>query len=130
VELIADTSFLIGLWRRQPWAVRYATDNTGRSIGIPWIALGEFWHGAVKAGHDPARVTDFLKIGIPVSDAAPCVERYARICSSLQDLGQYREIGQNDLWLAAVAMTYGLPLVTRNRRHFDKIAGLKIEILE
>lgn len=129
MELIADTTFLIGLWRKQSWAVRYAGKNTGRSLGIPWIALGEFWHGAIRAGHDPAKVSDFLKIGMPVCDAAPCVERYARTCSNLQSQGQYREIGQNDLWLAAVAMTYDLPLVTRNRRHFDKIDGLKVEIL-
>jgi predicted nucleic acid-binding protein len=130
MELIADTTFLIGLWRRQPWAMAYAGRNAGRSIGLPWIVLGEFWHGAIKAGHDTEKVAGFLQVGMPITDTAPVLEVYARICVKLQGSGTYRMIGQNDLWIAAVAISCGLPLVTRNSRHFGLIEGLKIEVLE
>ncbi len=129
MELIADTTFLIGLWRRQPWALAFAATNSGKSIGLPWVVLGEFWHGATRAGHEPGRVKAFLEIGMPLTDAAPVIHSYSRICSRLQETGDYHGIGQNDLWISAVAISSRLPLVTRNLRHFGKIEGLNVEIL-
>jgi tRNA(fMet)-specific endonuclease VapC len=129
VDLIADTTFLVGLWRKQPWAVEFARSNRQRILGIPWIVLGEFWHGAKRAGHDDAVVRKFLSTGLPMVDAAPVVPFYALICTQAQADGFYGVIGQNDLWIAAVALAHALPLVTRNRRHFDKVSGLRIEVL-
>ena len=130
MELIADTSFLVGLWRGQAWAQSYARAHFSRSLGLPWIVQGEFWHGALRTGHDPEKVRDFLSIGVPLNDPEPVVPAYARICAALQDSPTYRAIGQNDLWIAAVAMTFALPLVTKNVRHFDQIKGLQVEALQ
>lgn len=129
MELIADTSFLVGLWRKQPWAVDFAQANRQRVLGIPWVVLGEFWHGALRAGHDAEVVRRFLLSGLPVYDAAPVVSVYARICCQTQECGFYTEIGQNDLWIAATALSLRLPLVTRNRRHFHRMEGLRLEVL-
>lgn len=130
MDLIADTSFLIGLWRNQAWAASYASRNSVKSLGIPWIVLGEFKHGAVRAGHDTERVDRFLGIGVPLMDAGSAVEAYAGLCSRLQHTAEYRNIGQNDLWIAAIALSLDLPLVTRNRRHFGAIKGLKLEVID
>jgi tRNA(fMet)-specific endonuclease VapC len=35
-------------------------------------------------------------------------------------------IGANDLWIAAVAIVHGLPLVTRNHAHFQRVPGLDV----
>jgi len=110
VDLIADTTFLVGLWRSQPWAVAYAGQNS--------------------TGHDAEQVSKFLGIGIPLTDASLVIPIYARICAQLQISGEYRNIGQNDLWIAAIAMSQNKPLVTRNQRHFKMIEGLKIEVLD
>jgi len=129
VDLIADTTFLIGLWRNQPWAVTYAGQHATKSIGIPWVVLGEFWHGANRAGHDRDQVNQFLGIGIPLMDASAVIEIYSRICLQLQASSEYRNIGQNDLWIATVAISQDKPLVTRNQRHFRSIEGLRLEVL-
>ena len=129
MELIADTTFLIGLWRNQPWAVEFARRNSSKSLGIPWVVLGEFWNGAVRAGHDSGRVRKFLEIGIPLMDAGSVVEAYAGISCSLQEHGKHKAIGQNDIWIAALAKSLDLPLVTRNIRHFSDIEGLKLEVI-
>lgn len=129
MELIVDTTFLIGLWRNQHWAVSFAERNASRSLGIPWVVLGEFLNGALRAGHDAGRVRRFLGIGIPLMDADPVVEVYAEICCGLQEKGNYQVIGQNDIWIAAVAKSMNLPLVTRNIRHFGDIEGLKLEVV-
>ena len=129
MDLIADTSFLVGLWRRQAWALSFARENAGCSLGLPWVVLGEFWHGATRAGHDPLRVRGFLELGIPLMDPSGVINRYAEICSELQERSCYKKIGQNDLWIAAVAVEAGLPLVSRNQRHFHEIPKLELRVL-
>jgi predicted nucleic acid-binding protein len=129
MELIADTTFLVGLWRKQPWAVDFARANRQRILGIPWVVLGEFWHGAKRAGHKDEMVRKFLGAGLPIYDAAPVVPFYASVCCQAQEAGFYSAAGQNDLWIAATALSLALPLVTRNRRHFDNIRSLRIEVL-
>lgn len=128
MDLIADTTFLVSLWRRQPWAVGFATDHRSSIIGIPWVVLGEFWHGAIRAGHDEAEVGRFLTLGIHLNDPGEVVRSYATLCSALQSgyPAEYRAIGQNDLWIAATAIQTGRPLLSRNQRHFGKIAGLEL----
>jgi predicted nucleic acid-binding protein len=130
MDLIADTTFLVGLWRGQKWATSYAAAHPTKTIGLPWIVLGEFWHGAMRAGHDPARVRDFLAIGRPLTEAESVVPFYARLCAELQDQQGYRSIGQNDLWIAAACLSLGKPLITRNIRHFAQIPNLRVEVLE
>ena len=68
------------------------------------------------------------KQGIPLQDTGEVTASYAEICTRLQesDLPAYRSIGQNDLWIAAVAVQRNLPLVTRNQRHFGRIGGLQL----
>jgi predicted nucleic acid-binding protein len=34
-------------------------------------------------------------------------------------------IGDNDIWVAATALAYRLPLVSRNSRHFARVPGLE-----
>jgi len=129
VDLIADTSFLVGLWRRQSWATEFAMNNPQTRLGLPWVVLGEFWHGAIRAAHDPITVGEFLGLGIPVLETELSIQTYAQLCADLQDTPGYKQIGQNDLWIAAVSLTMKLPLVTRNSRHFDQIPGLQIQVI-
>jgi len=129
MDLIADTTFLVGLWRGQDWARQYAVANTGKSIGLPWVVLGEFWHGAVRAGHGEARVRSFLAIGVPLTDADAVIPVYAQMCARLQDQACWSAIGENDLWIAATSLAHDRPLVTRNKRHFDVVEGLRLEVL-
>ena len=130
MDLIADTSYLIGLWRGQSWATSYAASNPSKSLGIPWIVLGEFWHGSVRVGHDSKMVSEFLAVGLPLIDPAPIIPVYAQICSKLQSDPVYKLIGQNDLWIASVAVALNKPLLSRNRRHFKSIPDIRLEVLQ
>lgn len=128
MDLIADTSFLVGLWRKQAWATQFASSHSTDVVGIPWVVLGEFWHGARRAGHNAAEVERFLSLGQPLLETESVIPQYAEICAKLQtdSLEAYQRIGQNDLWIAAAAKSQNRPLVTRNQRHFRNIAGLEI----
>lgn len=124
MDFVADTTLLVGLWRRQDWALAFAHDHPDDVLGVPWVVLGEFWHGAIRAGHDRRRVEAFLMLGIPLMDPTPIVPRYAQLCAELQGKEVYRSIGQNDLWIASIALVFDKPLVSRNNRHFEQIDGL------
>jgi len=128
MDLIADTTLLVGLWRGQSWATAFAHAHQSSRLGIPWIVLGEFWHGAIRAGHDPSTVREFLSIGIPILETEKVILTYANLCAVLQGSSTYSGVGQNDLWIAAVCLTHELPLVTRNARHFRSIEGLKLSV--
>ncbi len=129
MDLIADTSYLVGLWRGQIWATGYASSNPAKSLAIPWIVLGEFWHGALQAKHEPAEVNEFLSMGIHITDAGPIFPVYAKICAEISSNSAYPLIGQNDLWIASVAVAMRKPLLSRNRRHFDAIPELELVAL-
>lgn len=106
----------------------FAGQHRSSVIGIPWVVLGEFRHGAIRAAHAEDEVTRFLELGLFLLDPEPVVPVYGTVCARLQedDADGYRAIGQNDLWIAAVAIHHDRPLVSRNRRHFGMIAGLKL----
>ena len=33
---------------------------------------------------------------------------------------------KNDLWIAAAGLTYRMPVVSRNARHFERVPGLEV----
>jgi hypothetical protein len=35
-------------------------------------------------------------------------------------------IGDNDVWIAATALAYGLPVVTNNHKHLGRVKGLRV----
>ena len=35
-------------------------------------------------------------------------------------------IGANDLWIAAAGFAHGIPVVSRNARHFERVPGLSV----
>lgn len=49
-------------------------------------------------------------------------QMYAELKAKLLKAG--RQIGDNDLWIAATAIRHSIPLISHNRKHYDEIPGL------
>jgi tRNA(fMet)-specific endonuclease VapC len=92
------------------------------------ITYGELHHGANKSS-DRTRALSYLAElihDIPVEGlSASVAEAYGRIRATLQRQG--RVIGNNDLWIAAHAMSRDITLATNNEREFLRVTGLSVE---
>lgn len=119
MEFLADTTFLIDLWREQkkPGPARaFALQHASSPVGVPWVVAGEFMSGAVLAGHDEQRFETFLQEFIVIHSTNGIIEMYARLYA--QAKSRRLDVGPNDLWIAGTAAFLGLPLITRNRGDF------------
>jgi tRNA(fMet)-specific endonuclease VapC len=92
------------------------------------IVKAELLYGARKSEHiskNQALVKEFCApfVSLPFDDR--CVDQYAMIRADLERTGM--RIGANDLFVAAIAKSYDLILVTSNIGEFSRIAALQIE---
>lgn len=126
---LLDTNICIYIAKQKPISVlnkfkQIAVGNMGMSI----ITYGELFYGAQKSHHSKKalEVLEDLTSLIPVlpmpTQAAKC---YGDIRSSLEKQG--RQIGNNDLWIAAHALALDLTIVSNNTKEFARVALLKLE---
>jgi tRNA(fMet)-specific endonuclease VapC len=99
-----------------------------RDIAICSVVKAELWYGALKYGNPERRKAAVVKLlapyrSYPFNDAA--VAAYAKIRHDLDLRG--RNIGPNDLMIAAIAQTHNLTLVTSNRDEFSRVSDLRVE---
>ncbi|HVT02657.1 MAG TPA: type II toxin-antitoxin system VapC family toxin [Thermoanaerobaculia bacterium] len=92
---------------------------------LPVIVIGEYRYGLVRSRHRGrlGRLLDLLiheSIVLPVD--VETTLHYANLREELRRSG--RPIPENDVWVAALSVQYGLPIVSRDA-HFDHVAGLE-----
>ncbi|MGE5358899.1 MAG: type II toxin-antitoxin system VapC family toxin, partial [Bacteroidales bacterium] len=71
-----------------------------------------------------ARWEDFLAPFHVLRENADVSWEYGRAWRHLHDNNLL--IGTNDIWIAATGLAYGMPVVTRNARHYRRIPGLQV----
>lgn len=116
--------------------VLHGDRNTGQllvdleldGVAISLITYGELYEG-VHYGPDREDaligLQDFLSDKEIVSLSTEIMERFAIIRGQLNRHDR-RQIGDMDLLIAATAVHHDLTLVTRNRRHFQLVPGLRL----
>jgi len=127
VDYLADTGFLIDLWRergKQGPATRFALANSGKQVAISWVVAGEFLSGALLASHDPELVSSFLARYPTVQSTDAIVACYAKLFMQLRKRNEL--LGPNDLWIAAAALATGLAVLSRNSREFSRVPDLDV----
>jgi len=127
-SLILETSFLIDLEREHHRgtpgpAVAFLEANEDARLYLPFVVAGELAAGTSLA--DRSRWEAFLAPFYVLASSPEVCWEYGRAYRYLQDNG--RLIGGNDLWIAATALAYRMPVVTRNVDHYRRVPGLEVE---
>ncbi len=125
--LILETSFLVDLERELSRreagpAQAFLERNAGRRLFVTFTISGE-----LAAGHDPGERDTWRALLAPFR-VLPCTDdvcwRFGQTWRYLSDTGLL--VGAADLWIAATALAFSLPLVTRDERLFRRVPGLDV----
>ena len=114
---------------KRPSGLAHRFIQYGGRLHIPTIVLGELYAWAYRRT-DPAillrQIEDELLTDIVVLDFdLTCAQTFGRVRGTLLQRGL--SINTTDLMIAAVALTHGLSLVTKNTKDFQSIPGLLLE---
>jgi tRNA(fMet)-specific endonuclease VapC len=131
--LILDTSVLIA-WERTLAQLRAFTEREAQEpVALSVITAAELLHGVHRAD-TPARRTrrsayvEQILTRFPLIPMDLAIARiYAELWAGLDRLGA--RISAHDLIIGATALAFGYSVITLNRRDFDRIPGLTVELL-
>ena len=122
--IIADTDVLIDFLA----SVQPATDQIAEYIAADQlqttaVSCFELLSGAGenKRGHAVRKLLESLGV-LPLDRAA--AEQAADVRRRLERTGQ--KIGMGDSLIAGIALAHDVPLLTRNRSHFERVEKLKL----
>ena len=129
LRYLLDTNICIYIAKQRPPSVakRFARLTTG-SVGMSLITFGELRYGAEKSSQRTQAIDTLSRLEqlIPVIAPDDVVgERYGVIRAHLERAGT--PIGNNDLWIAAHALSLGVTLISNNTREVERVPKLKLE---
>jgi tRNA(fMet)-specific endonuclease VapC len=97
-------------------------------LAITAISVGELCHGAyksVRSVQNLARIDLLLATVTILPFEQGAAQRFGYLKATLEQAGQ--RLADLDLQIASIALEYNTPLVTHNKRHFERIPGLVLE---
>jgi predicted nucleic acid-binding protein len=127
MELIADTTVLIDIWRfrRTPQRLADLVKKTrGASLVIPWITEAEFSRGALFKGVERDALEAFYRGFLRMPLDQRTIDRYCDLWVKMAKKGKASDYP--DLWIAASAVAMDAPVLTRNPAHFSAVPGLSV----
>jgi tRNA(fMet)-specific endonuclease VapC len=122
--VLLDTNVVIAFFADDK-AIRERVTQT--HFVLSSTVLGELYYGARKsdrAASNLSRIDEFAASLAVLACDAVTAQYYGKIKDGLRLKG--RPIPENDIWVAAAAMQYGLPVATRDA-HFNEVDGLLVE---
>lgn len=103
----------------------YAKRVAGKLIALSFVTVGELIFGARKRSWGTAKIADLerrLRGAVIVPYDRLLCDTYGRLKAETRAAGI--TVGDNDMWIAASAVRHNVPLITHNRRHFERIPAL------
>jgi tRNA(fMet)-specific endonuclease VapC len=128
LQYMLDTDVCIHVIKSYPEALRQRFNRFAGQLCISSISLSELLYGAEKSAR---RVENLKEIEIFTAHLEvlafhdKAAAHYGQIRAELELAGT--PVGPYDMLIAAHARSEGLIIVTRNRREFDRIPGLRVE---
>lgn len=107
------------------WMSHHGTEG----FEVAAITVAELWHGVERASAEHrAKREQYIRAVLEELPVIPYTEttafEHVRIWAALESSGQM--IGDYDLIVAATAIERGNAVATFNKRHFERVRGLKV----
>ncbi len=123
-----DTSFLVALERGDGGTLEkmQELEECGEVVYATAVTVAEYYRGAYGS-KDRARA---------LRDAKGLLDGFAildldyesgKICGELAHSLKSDTIGDRDLFIASIALSNKQTLITRNKKHFERVPGLQVE---
>jgi predicted nucleic acid-binding protein len=128
--VVLDTDVASLMWRGA-FPGKLDRQLLGRTPLVTFVTIGEAIAGAYHGRWSENRLSglrDFYvhTFGlVPWGDGIP--DTYGRLMGLSAAAG--RSLGDNDCWIAACCVSHDLPLLTRNRKHFEPLEPLGLDLL-
>ncbi|MBI2894114.1 MAG: type II toxin-antitoxin system VapC family toxin [Deltaproteobacteria bacterium] len=126
-SLVLETTFLVDLEReaareKPGRAVAFLEKHLDDKLHITFTIAGEIACGTSLSERKAWErfIGPFKVLGFSLDVAW----EYGRAFRFLEENGLL--IGANDLWIAATAIAYEIPVVTRNAKHYRRVPGLSV----
>jgi predicted nucleic acid-binding protein len=122
--MLFDTEFLIAASGQRGKPLR------GRALAFlasrtePLFTSRGCWSEFAEGYTDFAAVNRDLALYAVLEVDETVAWQASRLARALKASGQ--PIADNDFWIAATALEFGLPLVSNNKKHFARIPGLDL----
>jgi len=130
--VILDSSEIITLERNRGVVESLVAGREDEPFGISVVTVAELLHGVERADTETRKIRRQAFVEkvielIPVFPFDMGVARiYAKIWASL--VQRSLTVGAHDLIIAATAISMDYTVITSNRRDFEKIEGLRLEV--
>jgi tRNA(fMet)-specific endonuclease VapC len=122
-SVLVDTNVVVAYFRGEKVLRPHFAGLT--PVYLPWVVLGELHFGAQRAQRRQEQlgyIHDLLAYAGVLYADQDTTEVYGQVKAELAQIG--KPIPDNDLWIAAMARQYDLPLATRDA-HFAQVPRLK-----
>lgn len=123
-----DTDFLIDLSNREEKALEKLKEIRagGDTVYTTTISMGEYYTGAYRSRDRETRVAkarEFLKAFAPMTPDHESARLWGQLSAELKS----NTIGDLDLLIASIALSNKQTLITRNKKHFERVPEVEVE---
>lgn len=128
LKYLLDTNIVIYVLKRRPIEVLKIFNTNASRMAISSITLSELIYGAEKSlnvDKNLEAIEEFISHLEVLPYDAKASQHYGQIKASLEKRGEI--IGENNIHIAAHAISQGLILVTNNVREFQRVSNLALE---
>jgi tRNA(fMet)-specific endonuclease VapC len=128
IKFLLDTNIVIYVLKKRPLEVLKIFNANASRMAISSITLSELIYGAEKSANiakNLEAIEDFVSHLEVLSYDARASQHYGQIKAALEKKGKI--IGENDIHIAAHAISQGLILVTNNLKEFKRVPNLALE---
>ena len=127
MEYLVDTDWAIDYLHKTEQTVRRLEELFTGGVGLSIISLAELYDG-LAGSKNPDADTEALHLFMEAVDVVPLDDAACQVFG--QERARLRKegnlIGDMDILIGATAVSNGLTLITNNRRHFERMQGLRI----